>query len=164
METKERIIRLNLTDEDVKALIAKAGSVGLTVGELIQGFVANLVCGSDAHGSDERGLANAWFNRCGFAAFTSPTLLNHLLDRCYDPEWYLDLLQYQDNLEKAIAEETNEEEIACLREELSDTVEDLEAMTANWQPYDEPNMDEEINEIRAWVKERKELLQPTASV
>ena len=27
METKERIIRLNLTDEDVKALIAKAGSV-----------------------------------------------------------------------------------------------------------------------------------------
>ena len=43
-------------------------------------------------------------------------------------------------------------------------MEDLEAMTANWQPYDEPNMDEEINEIRAWVKERKELLQPTASV
>ena len=164
METKERIIRLNLTDEDVKALIAKAGSVGLTVGELIQGFVADLVCGNGTHGSDERDLANAWFNRCGFAAVTSPTLLNHLLDRCYDPEWYLDLLQYQDNLEKAIAEETNEEEIACLREELSDTVEDLEAMTANWQPYDEPNMDEEINEIRAWVKERRELLQPTASV
>lgn len=164
METKERIIRLNLTDEDVKALIAKAGSVGLTVGELIQGFVADLVCGSGAHGSDERGLANAWFDRCGFAAFAPPTLLHYLLDMCYDPERYLNLLQYQDNLERAIAEETNEEEIACLREELSAPAEELEAVTEDWQPYYEPNMDEEISEIRAWVKERKELLQPTASV
>ena len=164
METKERIIRLNLTDEDVKALIAKAGSVGLTVGELIQGFVADLVCGNGTHGSDERGLANAWFDRCGFAAFAPPTLLHYLLDMCYDPERYLNLLQYQDNLESAIAEETDEEEIAWIRGERRVLAKELEAITEEWQPYYEPNMDEEISEIRAWVKERKELLQPTASV
>lgn len=164
METKERIIRLNLTDEDVKALIAKAGSAGLTVGELIQGFVADLVCGSGAHGSDERGLANAWFDRCGFAAFAPPTLLHYLLDMCYDPERYLNLLQYQDNLESAIAEETDEEEIAWIRGERRVLAKELEAITEDWLPYYEPNMDEEISEIRTWVKERKELLLPTASV
>ena len=164
METKERIIRLNLTDEDVKALIAKAGRVGLTVAELIQGFVADLVCGNGTHGSDERDLANAWFDRCGFAAFTPPTLLRHLLQWDHDPERYLDLLRYQDNLESDIAEETDEEEIAWLREERRVLAKELEAMTEEWQPYYEPNMDEEISEIQAWVKERNELLQAAASV
>lgn len=164
METKERIIKLNLTDEDVKALFAKAGSVGLSVGELIQGFVADLVCGIDTHGSDERDLAYAWFDRCGFAWFTPRTLLRHLLDICYDPERYLNLLQHRDNLERDIVEETDEEEIDFLREDLEFTTKELEEITKYWRPHYVPNMDEEISNIRAWIKERNELLQPTASV
>lgn len=41
---KERSIGINLSDADLQRLWEKAGSVGMTAGELLASFVGDLVC------------------------------------------------------------------------------------------------------------------------
>lgn len=77
---KERTFKLHLSDEDVKRLWEKAGSVGMTAGELLTSFVGDLVDGTYSHGSDERMYAEQWFDRCGFAYEAEKTFLRYLLE------------------------------------------------------------------------------------
>ena len=160
---RERNITVKLSDADCDRLVRKCGEHGLTVGEMIENFVGDLVGGSYSNGSDERDNAERWFERCWFGMFPEQTLLNHFLCWGYEPEDYLDTL---DNIETAIKEkeyleehpeEANEEaqyiddDIECWQEELKD-------MRADWKPEKEPNMDEEIKLIKKWVKDREDLL------
>lgn len=78
--TQPRTLLLNLSEEDVKSLCEKAGSVGLTVAELIENFIGDLVYGNRSNGSDERMYANEWFDRCWFAMFPENTFLKYLID------------------------------------------------------------------------------------
>jgi hypothetical protein len=64
---RERTIILNLSDADMKRISEKASDAGLTVAELLQNFIGDLVDGTYSNGSDERMRANQWFNRCWFA-------------------------------------------------------------------------------------------------
>ena len=112
---KERKITVKLSDKDCNRLARKCGKHGLTVGELIENFIGDLVGGTYSNGSDERDYAERWFERCWFGMFQEPTLLNHLLCFGYDPEDYLDLLDnietIKENIkvtEKSIAEPSNE--------------------------------------------------------
>lgn len=112
---KERNITVKLSDADCDSLVRKCGECGLTVGELLENFIGDLIDGTCSNGSDERDLADQWFERCWFGMYTEQTLLNHLLDFGYDPEDYLELL---DNIktikedikitEKNIAEPSDE--------------------------------------------------------
>lgn len=70
-ELKKRTFTLELTDDDVTRLANKAASAGMSMGELLASFVGDLVCGSHTNGSDERMLAQSWFDRCGFSYFPS---------------------------------------------------------------------------------------------
>lgn len=78
---KERSIILKLSDADVQRIWEKSGSVGLSVSEMFENFVGDLVDGTYSNGSDERDLANQWFDRCGFGMFPEKTLLRFLIDR-----------------------------------------------------------------------------------
>lgn len=89
---KERKITVKLSDKDCNRLARKCGKHGLTVGELIENFIGDLVGGTYSNGSDERDYAERWFERCWFGMFQEPTLLNHLLCFGYDPEDYLDFV------------------------------------------------------------------------
>lgn len=68
-----RTITLNLTAEDCISISEKAAAAGLTVSELLESFIGDLINGSATNGSDERELANQWFNRCFF--LHEPTFL-----------------------------------------------------------------------------------------
>ena len=53
---RERKITVKLSDADCDRLARKCGEHGLTIGELIENFVGDLVGGTYSNGSDERGL------------------------------------------------------------------------------------------------------------
>lgn len=159
-DAKKRTIAVNLTDEECDALARKCGAIRLTVGELIESFINDLVDGSRSNGSDEREYADQWFERC---FLEEQTLLNHLLCYGYEPEDYLELL---DNIETAQEEKTYlrehpeeageeaqyiDDDIVCWEDELKD-------LRADWKPDYEPKMDEEIEIIRKWVREKEDLI------
>lgn len=161
---RERKITVKLSDADCDRLARKCGEHGLTIGELIENFVGDLVGGTYSNGSDERDYADQWFERCWFGMFPEPTLLNHLLNWGYDPEDYLELL---DNIETAEEEkkyleehpeEADEEEASYLDDDIADWQEELKSMREDWKPEKEPNMDEEIELIKKWVKEREDFI------
>ena len=103
---RERKITVKLSDADCDRLARKCGEHGLTIGELIENFVGDLVGGTYSNGSDERDYADQWFERC----------------------W------------------------------LEEALEELKDMRADWKPEKEPNMDEEIELIKKWVKEREDFI------
>lgn len=55
---RPRSIILNLSNADVKRISEKAEIAGLTVAELLQSFIGDLVNGTYSNGSDER--QRAW--------------------------------------------------------------------------------------------------------
>lgn len=93
---KERTITVKLSDEECERLASMSGLSGLTVGELIENFIGDLIGGTHSNGSDERMYANQWYERCGFSFDSEETLLGYLINRGYEPEDYLDML---DNIE-----------------------------------------------------------------
>lgn len=74
----ERILTIELSDNDVERIQNKAGSVGMTVGELLSSFIGDLVNGTYSNGSDERMLARQWFERCGFSYGLNKSFLQYL--------------------------------------------------------------------------------------
>lgn len=54
---RERKITVKLSDADCDRLARKCGEHGLTIGELIENFVGDLVGGTYSNGSDERDYA-----------------------------------------------------------------------------------------------------------
>ena len=66
---RERKITVKLSDADCDRLARKCGKHGLTIGELIENFVGDLVGGTYSNGSDERDYADQWFERCWFGMF-----------------------------------------------------------------------------------------------
>ena len=111
---------MKLPGDDIEALCVKAGKVGLTVSELIENFISDLVDGARTNGSDERMLANYWFDRCWFNFETERTFLVYLL------EWNLtkdavdkwkELQEYSNQEE---LDEYDREEVQYLKEELEE--------------------------------------------
>lgn len=51
---KKRTFMLKLSDADVRRIYEKAGGAGMTVSELLQNFIGDLVCGTYSKGADER--------------------------------------------------------------------------------------------------------------
>lgn len=48
---RKRTIELELSDTDVKRIAEKAGAHGMTVGKLLESFIATLICGTYSNGS-----------------------------------------------------------------------------------------------------------------
>ena len=72
---KARTLVLKLSDADCDRILQKAASHGMTVSGLLESFIGDLVDGTFTNGSDERYLAEDWFNRCGFGRDDKRTLL-----------------------------------------------------------------------------------------
>ena len=195
---RERKITVKLSDADCDRLARKCGEHGLTIGELIENFVGDLVGGTYSNGSDERDYADQWFERCWFGMFPEPTLLNHLLHLGYEPEHYLDMLENVETIKsdieitkQNIAEPSDEwkdivyhkynddftsyecvpcynsvdeyiasekEDLESYKADLEEALEELKDMRADWKPEKEPNMNEEIELIKKWVKEREDFI------
>ena len=200
---RERKFSVKLAAADCDRLAIKCGEHGLTIGELIENFVGDLVGGTYSNGSDERDYADQWFERCWFGMFPEPTLLNHLLNLGYEPEHYLDMLENVETIKsdieitkQNIAEPSDEwkdivyhkynddftsyecvpcyksvdeyiasekEDLESYKADLEEALEELKDMRADWKPEKEPNMNEEIELIKKWVKEREDFINPSSS-
>ena len=114
---KERTVVLNLSEADCQRIAEKAGSHGLTVGQLLENFIGDLVNGTYTNGSDERNRASDWFERCWFSYQPEETLLRHLIEwGCM--EEFLDNYRYlQEALEDLNAAE-GEEDREAIQEEV----------------------------------------------
>lgn len=63
---KPRQITLNLSDDDMRDFFVFAHSNGTTPAEILQGFICDLIDGTQTRGSDERDLAQQYFDRCTY--------------------------------------------------------------------------------------------------
>ena len=92
---QDRTISIRLSDADCVRLAEKAGSVNLSVGDLLKFFICDLVNGTHSLGSDERYYAEQWFDRAGFAELADRTFLSWLLryDDVYEFIGHYELLE-----------------------------------------------------------------------
>ena len=117
---REREVNLKLSESDVKRICEKAGSVGLTVAELLESFIGDLVHGTYTNGSDERMYAERWFDRCGFAMFPDNTFLQYLIDLDIVEDVIVDwneLKYYEQNVEE---QEENKDDYEDTKERIND--------------------------------------------
>ena len=148
---KGRNITLQLSDADCDRLLALAGEHGLTVAELLQNFIGDLVDGTYSNGSDERMYAQSWFGRCGFGMFPENTLLRWLLQEGRDPDDFLTAWEenelYKEDPKKYCEDQDEEydpEDPFWFESEVQDVME-------SWEPDGEPDMKKEIQQIRDYL-------------
>ena len=124
---KPRTITVNLSNADVKRLAEKSGEGGLTISELLENFIGDLVDGTYSNGSDERMYAEQWYQRCWFAMFSDDTFLKFLL-LWGDLDDYIDLMDELESNKKEMAEMTAdaEEYSAEERDELQEYINELQ--------------------------------------
>ncbi len=77
---KPRNITINLSDADVERLFGKTYVNGITPSELIEGFLGDLLDGTYSNGSDERMLADEYFERCCYGMGADYTFMRWALD------------------------------------------------------------------------------------
>lgn len=155
---RERTVKLKLSDADTVRITERAASVGLTVSELLESFIGDLIDGTYSNGSDERMLANQWFERCGFSFMYERTFLTFLI------EWgniqpVLDTLEYIEDCRSDLEDATDEEkpdieaEIARETEELKDYYKEYVDTVKDAQSYEDA-----LELVRAY-KDRLETLE-----
>ena len=152
---KERTLVLKLSDADCDRILQKAASHGMTVSGLLESFIGDLVDGTFTNGSDERYLAEDWFNRCGFERDDKRTLLWHLLEQHADLENFIEL--YEENEEYKSHPEEFEEQREEYEMEPGATFwfeEELQYCLDDWKPS-RLSMAEEVEAIRDYVQTMK---------
>ena len=152
---KDRTLVLKLSDADCDRILQKAASHGMTVSGLLESFIGDLVDGTFTNGSDERYLAEDWFNRCGFERDDKRTLLWHLLEQNTDLENFIEL--YEENEEYKSHPEEFEEQREEYEMEPGDTFDfedELQYWLDDWKPS-KLSMAEEVEAIRDYVQTMK---------
>lgn len=159
---QKRTVELKLSDADVERISQKAGDVGLTVAELIENFIGDLVCGTYSNGSDERMYAEQWFERCWFGMFPDYTFLRYLAERGE----INDVLELWDDIQSGKADIADmeshpeaydvdelpamREEVGYLQEELNNCWEEYEKQD---KEYKSGTFEEEIQKALRWREE-----------
>lgn len=158
---QDRTITIRLSDADCVRLAEKAGSVNLSVGDLLKYFVSDLICGTQSNGSDERDLAEQWFERVGFEQLADNTFLRWLIryDDVREFIGHYDLMkECEDDLtsdDPSDSREANQQEIAYQKEWLEDVYHEYatDLGSEKWvEPYDAA-----VERVLRWDKELRDL-------
>lgn len=152
----KRIVSIRLYQDEVEELCRKSGKVGLSIGELFENFVADLICGTHTNGSDERMYIEQWFDRCYFSIMPEETFLSYLLEmreidrvlECWE------ILQELKELEEPDCYDKEELEIQ------QNTLEEYfqEYRTYTREPV-EDQLEAAMEKVLEWNKEREHLLE-----
>lgn len=161
-----RTFTLNLSDEDARRIAEKAGSVGLTISQLLENFIADLVYGTYSNGSDERMYANEWFDRCGFSMFSENSFLKYLIEA----EQIYSVFDLCDNIEDAKKEMSEidtshseeSETLSAIKEDIDYWQEQLNEYFTSYQRETKETADSSltdgIKKVLEWRKENEQFL------
>lgn len=155
---RERSISLKLSDADVKRICEKAGGVGITVSGLLENFIGDLVSGTYNNGSDERRLANEWFERCWFGIFPENTFLKYLMDRdsVEDILEYWNEINWFKNLEETEDLSNNDKEfLEELEERMNEKFKEFQGQRK--VDEEEVTLDDEMEKVIKWGNEYKQI-------
>lgn len=154
---KERTITLKLSDADCERISIKAGLHGLTVGELFENFIGDLVDGTYSNGSDERDKASEWFERCWFGMFPEESLLRHLLYWGHDVDDFItayEELKYFEANPNEFAEkvaELEDGEMLWFQEEYHAYIDEF------LDKHKDADLVKEIEKCQIWLKDLQRL-------
>lgn len=161
---KERHIVLKLSDADCERIFELCGKNNLSVSELLENFIGDLIDGTYSNGSDERDLAEQWLERCGFVWNPKPTLLQWFLETWTNIERFFDLLDeiktgYED-MKYCPKGPSHEKEINFLKM----YIEEREEIIADYRSrYKEENPDadweKEIVNVKEWFETKKRFVE-----
>lgn len=151
---KKRTLTIRLCDEDMEQFCEKAGSVSMTAGELLENFIADLICGERTNGSDEREYANRWFGRCDFAIFKDRTFLAWLIDMRLldDAAWLWGAIQRINR--RGIEDQDDQEELDEYWDELKNWFNEYRDAGGD---YD--GLESEMEKVMAWKQEYNHLME-----
>jgi len=157
---KARNIQLNLSEADCKRITEKAFSCGLTVSDLLESFIGDLVTGTYSNGSDERMYANQWFDRCGFSWGSDNTFIQYLINCGFIDsfiETMEDIERQQEYINLITASGADEAE---LKEELEELKELKTNLTEAYTEYAEStnNAEDQETALNGVIKYRDQLL------
>ena len=157
---KGRTLVLNLSDADCDRLLQKAASGGMTVSELLEHFIGDLVDGTYSNGSDERYLAQDWFDRCGFLRREDSLLLHYLLEEDADIAHFVELYEENEEYKSHPEEFEDQREVYGLApDELFDFEYELNNLLEDWKAdRSAVDMNAEIETLRDYLREREKLL------
>ena len=147
-ELKLRSVPVRMSDSDLKALSEKCGRDNISIQELFETFVGDLISGSFYSGSDESMYADQWYDRHGFSWMNEDSLLSHLL-RYGSADTVEDFITAWD--ERAYLrdhpEEVDPEADQWWEDEIKDALEDFKG---------DPTEDD-IKSVREWLEELRKL-------
>lgn len=157
---REKNVKVKLPEADCEQLAKLCGLYGLTVGELFEQFVSDLVNGTFSDGSDERNMARGWFERL-FGKCSKETLLQHLLFQDYIIIDFLDIVDLLedgkktlDNAEKDKSNKYDKEEIDFLKDDIVMWERQYHEFIDGFVKLcPEADINEQINMVRKWYKE-----------
>ena len=158
-ERKTKTFSMRLTASEAEHLYRKASQAGLTIGELMESFAQDLICGSRSHGSDERDCANRWYDRCIFCP--PDNFLSYMLAcegegevRSLAERWN-SLKELEERLEKGIEEFWDQEEMDDEAEDARIGREELEKAYLQYETERKakgPGLEEEMKELIRWIE------------
>ena len=169
---KERNVVLNLTDEQCEILTKICGENSLSVGKLISSFIEDLTAAAETKGNDRAKYANEWFEKCEFSKDAEDSLLRHLLKNSYDPQDYLNDLEYLESLTEdkrsyAINNKDDKNYIDIIKEyddEIITCKNGIQVWEEGWKQKESADMKKEIRKLEEWTEEKNELLYSTDEV
>lgn len=157
----QRTITIRLPEDDIEELCRKAGGADLTVSELLENFISDLVGGSRTNGSDERMYVRKWFNRCWSSMEQEKTFLSYLVD--YDlvdeaMDYWSDLEIYKGY---DVLDEYHKENMAYCQEDLEALFKDYKE---EFPESSEQSVEAAMEKVVKWSRERDELLEGQKSI
>lgn len=161
---KPRTISLKLSDADCERIAKEAGKAGLTVSELLENFIGDLVCGTYSNGSDERDLASQWYERCGFGMFPDATLIRYLIEE-WQEDTFIEVLEeiqsmkddisYYEGLENPDSDDLSD--LKCAKEVLAEAesrIDEVYSDYVKWCREENPQSKEDaISGVISWRDE-----------
>lgn len=131
-EKMEVELRLKMYPEDFEYLRRKAVSGGIGFEELFEVFAGDLACGRARSGSDECGLACAWYDRHGFEESADMDLVRFLTEWGYGVEAGFDALNAVDINLELMDGEPDAGQHGVFMEEIRDSVRLLKELYADY--------------------------------
>lgn len=165
---KPRTITLKLSDADCERIAKKTGAAGITVSELLENFIGDLVCGTYSNGSDERDYALQWYERCGFGMFPDATLIRYLIEDWQEDTFIEDLeeiqsmkddIEYYEGMKNPDSDDLSD--LQCAKEVLKEAesrIDEVYSDYVKWCREEKPQSKEDaISGVLAWRDELAKL-------